>query len=74
VFNALKIIKKKKELKTLWPLKIKWVKNSKKQTTKCVTTLVLGSRLKQGLAKVRAKREAQESHFMLPGVQKNVRE
>jgi hypothetical protein len=33
-----------------------------------VTTLALGSRPKQGLAKVRAKSEAQESHFMLSGV------
>ncbi len=32
----------------------------------CVVTLVLGSRPKQGLAKVWAKSEAQESHFMLP--------
>jgi hypothetical protein len=33
-----------------------------------VATLAFGSRLRQGLAKVRAKREAQESHLMLPGV------
>jgi hypothetical protein len=33
-----------------------------------VTTLALGSRPKQGLAKVRAKNEAQESYFMFPGV------
>jgi hypothetical protein len=39
-----------------------------------VATLALGSRPRQGLAKVRAKREARESHFMLPGVQKSVRE
>ncbi len=39
-----------------------------------VITLTLGSRLRQRLAKVRAKREARESHFMLPGVQKSVRE
>jgi hypothetical protein len=31
-----------------------------------VTTLALGSRPRQGLAKVRVKSEAQESHFMLP--------
>jgi len=39
-----------------------------------VTTLALGSRPRQGLAKVRAKSEAQESHFMLPGVWECVRE
>ncbi len=39
-----------------------------------VATLTLGSRPIQGLAKVRAKYEAQESHFMLPGVQESVRE
>ncbi len=39
-----------------------------------VTILTLSSRPKQGLAKVRAKSEAQESHFMLPGVQKSVKE
>jgi hypothetical protein len=33
-----------------------------------VATLALGSRLNQGLARVRAKREAQESHLMLLGV------
>jgi len=33
-----------------------------------VATLALGSRPKQGLTKVRAKNEAQESHFMLPRV------
>ncbi len=35
---------------------------------KSVTTLILGSRPKQGLAKVRAKNETRESHFMLPGL------
>jgi hypothetical protein len=35
----------------------------------CVATLALGSQPRQRLAKVRAKREAQESHFMLSGVQ-----
>jgi hypothetical protein len=34
----------------------------------------LGSWPKQGFAKVWAKREAWESHFMLSGVQKSVRE
>jgi hypothetical protein len=33
-----------------------------------VTTLALGSRLRQGLVKAWAKREAQESNFMLPKV------
>jgi len=33
-----------------------------------VATLAWGSRLRQGLAKVQAKSEAQESHFMLPKV------
>jgi hypothetical protein len=32
------------------------------------TTLALGSRPRQGLAKVWAKNEAQESHSMLPGM------
>jgi hypothetical protein len=36
--------------------------------TAYVVTLALGSQPKQGLAKVRAKREARESHLMLPGV------
>jgi len=39
-----------------------------------VTTLALGSRPKQGLAKVWAKKEARESHFMSPWVQESVRE
>jgi hypothetical protein len=39
-----------------------------------VATLALGSWPRQGLAKVRAKYEARESHFMLPWVQKSVRE
>jgi hypothetical protein len=33
-----------------------------------VTTLTLGSQPRQGLARVRAKREARKSHLMLPGV------
>jgi hypothetical protein len=33
-----------------------------------VATLALGLRPKQGFARVRAKREAWESHLMLPGV------
>jgi hypothetical protein len=36
--------------------------------TKGVITLALGSRPKQGLARMKAKREARESHFMLPRV------
>jgi len=39
-----------------------------------ITTLALGSQPRQGLAKVRAKSEVQESHFMLLGVWENVRE
>jgi hypothetical protein len=34
----------------------------------------LGSQPKQGLAKVRAKSETWESHFMFPGMQESVRE
>jgi hypothetical protein len=33
-----------------------------------VTTLILGLQLRQGLVRVRAKKETQESHFMLLGV------
>ncbi len=40
----------------------------------CVTTLALGLQLRQRLAKVRAKREAHESHLMFPGVYESVRE
>ncbi len=39
-----------------------------------VATLALGSRPRQGLAKVRAKSEAQELHFMLQRVWESVRE
>jgi hypothetical protein len=39
-----------------------------------VTTLALGSQPRQGLARVWAKREAQKSHCMLPGVYESVRE
>jgi len=39
-----------------------------------VATLTLGSRPKQGLAKVRAKSEVQESHFIFMEVQESVRE
>ncbi len=34
----------------------------------CVVTLALGLRPRQGLAKVWAKNDAWESHFMFPGV------
>jgi len=44
------------------------------QTIIIIATLALGSQPRQGLVKVRAKREARESHFMLPGVQESVRE
>jgi hypothetical protein len=39
-----------------------------------VATLTSGSRSRQGLTKVRVENEARKSHFMLQGVQKNVRE
>jgi len=39
-----------------------------------VTTLALGLRPKQGVARLRAKREAHESCCMLLGVQENVKE
>jgi hypothetical protein len=39
-----------------------------------VATLALGLQPRQGLARVQAKRETWELHFMLPGVQKSVRE
>ncbi len=39
-----------------------------------IATVALGLWPRQGLAKVRAKSEAQESHFILPGMQKSVKE
>jgi hypothetical protein len=39
-----------------------------------VITLALGSQPRQGLAKVQAKSEARESHFMLMGVWESVKE
>jgi hypothetical protein len=39
-----------------------------------VATLALGLWPRQGFARVRAKKEARESHLMLLGVQKSVRE
>jgi hypothetical protein len=39
-----------------------------------VTTLTLGSQPRQGFTKVRAKSEAQKSHFMFPKVWESVRE
>jgi hypothetical protein len=42
--------------------------------TQIIAALVLGLQPKQGLAKVRAKSEAQESYFMLPEVWESVRE
>jgi hypothetical protein len=45
-----------------------FLKNSEKLSKAYVTTLALGSRSRQGLAKVWAKSEAQDSHFMLLGV------
>jgi len=41
---------------------------------KNVTTLILSSQPKQGLAKVRVQSEAQESHFMFSGVWENAKE
>jgi hypothetical protein len=35
-----------------------------------VATLALGSRPRQGVARLRAKKETQESHHMLPGMQR----
>jgi hypothetical protein len=39
-----------------------------------VTTLTLGSRPRQGLAKVLAKSEVEESHFIFLGVKESVRD
>jgi hypothetical protein len=39
-----------------------------------VVILALGLQPRQGLTRLRAKREAQESHLMLSGMQKSVRE
>jgi len=39
-----------------------------------VTTLALGLQPRQGLARVWDKREAQEAHLILPGMQKSVKE
>jgi len=39
-----------------------------------VTTLALGSQPRKGLLKAWGKREAHNSHFMLPRMQKSVRE
>jgi hypothetical protein len=39
-----------------------------------VATLTLGSRPRQGLARLSAKREAREPHLMLLGMQESVRE
>jgi hypothetical protein len=39
-----------------------------------VATLALGSQPRQGVARLRAKREAWELGHMLPGVQESVRE
>jgi hypothetical protein len=39
-----------------------------------VATLALGSQPKQGFTKVRTKKEAWESHFMLLAVQESVKE
>jgi len=39
-----------------------------------VATLTQGLQPRQGVARLRAKREAQESCYILPGVQERVRE
>jgi hypothetical protein len=39
-----------------------------------IVTLAFDSRPRQGLVRLWAKREARESHLMLPGVQKSVKE
>jgi hypothetical protein len=39
-----------------------------------VVTLALSSQPKQALARLRAKRKAQESHLMFLGIQKSVKE
>jgi hypothetical protein len=39
-----------------------------------VATLALGLRPRQGLTKMKAKRDTWESHFMFPGVQESARE
>jgi len=43
-------------------------------TMTAITTLTLGSRPKQGLARRRDKRETREAHFILSGVQESVKE
>jgi hypothetical protein len=47
---------------------------SSKKMVIVVLTLALGLRPKQGLARVRDKREAREKHLLLLGVQGSVRE
>jgi hypothetical protein len=49
-------------------VKAKYATNGLMNLTLGVTTLALGSRLRQGLARVRAKKEVQESHLMFLGV------
>ncbi len=52
----------------------KWNFQSRVTVVFFVATLPLGSRPRQGLVKVRAKSQTQESHFMLSGVWERVRE
>ncbi len=47
---------------------------SLQQQVGCVATLILGLRPRQRLAKVWAKSEFQESHFMLLGMWESVKE
>jgi hypothetical protein len=54
-----------------------WLKGTRKMYVNkklIVVTLTLGSRLRQGLAKVQAKSEARKPHSMLLGAWESVRE
>jgi hypothetical protein len=54
-------------------LYIRFLQPLHKEDSGFVATLVLGLQPRQGLARLRAKREAWGSHLMLPGVQKSVK-
>jgi hypothetical protein len=64
---------KKTTMTTSMPLSFFFV-CYEKDANGIVATLALGSRPRQGFARLQAKKEARESHFMLPRVQKSVRE
>jgi hypothetical protein len=53
-------------MKVFWLFKLELIFFNVLVWTQYVATLILGSQPKQGLAKVWAKREVQESHLMLP--------